>query len=212
MNVHKNAVLTPRGREQLIERLQSGESKASAAAAVGVSRQTARKWEKRMIEEGSTGLEDRSSRPHHSPTKVRRVQERQIRRLRGKRWTQAAIADSLGMAISTVGAVCRRLGLGRLPELERRPPIVRYERERAGELIHLDIKKLARIEPWGTESTAIAAGPPTGPAGSSCTYASTTRAEWPTPRSCPTRRASPARTSYGVPSPGSRSEASASRG
>ena len=146
MNVHKNAVLTPRGREQLVERLQAGESKASAAAAVGVSRQTARKWERRMAEEGAAGLEDRSSRPHRSPTQVRRVRERQIARLRRKRWTQAAIAEALGMALSTVGAVCRRLGLGRLPEFERRPPIVRYERERAGEMIHLDIKKLARIE------------------------------------------------------------------
>lgn len=149
MNVHKNAVLTPRGREQLVERLQAGESKASAAAAVGVSRQTARKWERRMAEEGAAGLEDRSSRPHRSPTQVRRVRERQIARLRRKRWTQAAIAEALGMALSTVGAVCRRLGLGRLPEFERRPPIVRYERERAGEMIHLDIKKLARIERVG---------------------------------------------------------------
>jgi transposase InsO family protein len=149
VNVHKNAVLTPRGREQLVERLQAGESKASAAAAVGVSRQTARKWERRMAEEGAAGLEDRSSRPHRSPTQVRRVRERQIARLRRKRWTQAAIAEALGMALSTVGAVCRRLGLGRLPEFERRPPIVRYERERAGEMIHLDIKKLARIERVG---------------------------------------------------------------
>ena len=149
MNVHKNAVLTPRGREQLVKRLKAGESKASAAAAVGVSRQTAWKWEKRLAEEGAVGLRDRSSRPHRSPTQVRRAQERQIKRLREKRWTQAAIADALGMALSTVGAVCRRLGLGRLPELERRPPIVRYERDRAGELIHLDIKKLARIERVG---------------------------------------------------------------
>lgn len=149
MNVHKNAVLTPRGREQLVQRLQAGESKASAAAAVGVSRRTARKWEKRMAEEGAAGLQDRSSRPHRSPTQVRRVRQRQIKRLREKRWTQAAIADHLGMPLSTVGAVCRRLGLGRLPDTERRPPIVRYERDRAGELIHLDIKKLARIERVG---------------------------------------------------------------
>jgi len=72
-----------------------------------------------------------------------------VLRLRRKRWTQAAIADHLGMPLSTVGVVCRRGGLGRLPDLERRPPIVRYERERAGELIHLDIKKLARIEAVG---------------------------------------------------------------
>ena len=102
-----------------------------------------------MAEEGSEGLQDRSSRPHHSPRQIRRVRERQIARLRRQRWTQAAIAESLGMALSTVGAVCRRLGLGRLPVTDRRPPIVRYERDRAGELIHLDIKKLARIERVG---------------------------------------------------------------
>lgn len=67
MNVHKNAVLTPRGREQLIERLKSGESKASAAGAVGVSRQTVWKLEKRMSDEGAAGLRDRNSRPHRSP-------------------------------------------------------------------------------------------------------------------------------------------------
>jgi transposase InsO family protein len=70
-------------------------------------------------------------------------------RLRRKRWTQAAIAEHLQMPLSTVGAVCRRHGVGRLPDLEARPPVVRYERENAGELVHLDIKKLARIERIG---------------------------------------------------------------
>jgi transposase InsO family protein len=149
VNVHKNAVLTPRGREQLLDRIEAGESRAAAAAAVGVSRRTAWKWEARKAAEGIEGLQDRSSRPHRSPTRVRRTQARQIKRLREKRWTQAAIAEWLGMPLSTVGAVCRRLGLGRLSALERRPPIVRYERARAGELIHLDIKKLARIERVG---------------------------------------------------------------
>jgi transposase InsO family protein len=88
---------------------------------------------------------DRSSRPERSPSRVRRTRERQIVRLRKKRWTQAAIAEQLKMAMSTVGAVCRRNGVGRLRDLEPRPPVVRYEREKAGELIHLDIKKLARI-------------------------------------------------------------------
>jgi len=77
------------------------------------------------------------------------ARERQVLRLRRKRWTQAAIADHLQMPLSTVGVVCRRNGLGRLPNQETRPPVVRYERERAGELIHLDIKKLARIERVG---------------------------------------------------------------
>jgi transposase InsO family protein len=70
-------------------------------------------------------------------------------RLREKRWTQAAIAEHLKMPVSTVGAVCRRHEVGRLRGLEPRPPVVRYERENAGELVHLDIKKLARIERIG---------------------------------------------------------------
>lgn len=149
MNVHKNAPLTPRGREQLIERVQSGESVATVAAGAPLSERSLWKWMGRERNEGRAGLEDRSSRPHRSPNRVHRVRERQVLRLRHKRWSQAAIADYLGMALSTVGAVCRRGGLGRLPDPEPRPPIVRYERERAGELIHLDIKKLARIEAVG---------------------------------------------------------------
>ncbi len=149
MNVHKNAPLTPLGRGQLIERVRNGESVASVAAATGVSERTVWKWIGRERRSGQAGLMDRSSRPHRSPTRVKRARERQIGRLRRKRWTQTAISEHLKMPFSTVGAVCRRLGLGRLPDLEPRPPIVRYERKRAGELIHLDIKKLARIERIG---------------------------------------------------------------
>ena len=149
MNVHKNAPHTPGGRERLIERVEAGESVASVAAGASMSERALWKWIGRYRREGRSGLEDRSSRPHRSPNRVQRVRERQIVRLREKRWTQAAIADHFGMAMSTVGAVCRRHGVGRLRDLEPRPPVVRYQRERAGELIHLDIKKLARIERIG---------------------------------------------------------------
>lgn len=149
MNVHKNAPHTPGGRERLIERVEAGESVASVAAGASMSERALWKWIGRYRKEGRSGLEDRSSRPHRSPNRVQRVRERQIVRLREKRWTQAAIADHFGMAMSTVGAVCRRHGVGRLRDLEPRPPVVRYQRERAGELIHLDIKKLARIERIG---------------------------------------------------------------
>ena len=149
MNVHKNAPHTPGGRERLIERVEAGESVASVAAGASMSERALWKWIGRYRREGRPGLEDRSSRPHRSPKRVQRVRERQIVRLREKRWTQVAIADHFGMAMSTVGAVCRRNGVGRLRDLEPRPPVVRYQRERAGELIHLDIKKLARIERIG---------------------------------------------------------------
>jgi transposase InsO family protein len=149
VNVHKNAVLTPRGREQFTDRIDAGESVAGASAAVGVSERTGWKWLGRRRAEGLKGLVDRSSRPHRSPNRVRRTRERQVVRLRRKRWTQAAIAEHLAMPLSTVGAVCRRHEVGRLRDLEPRPPVVRYERENAGELVHLDIKKLARIERIG---------------------------------------------------------------
>lgn len=149
MNVHKNAVLTPRGREHFTNRIDAGESVAAASAAVGVSERTGWKWLGRRRAEGLEGLVDRSSRPHRCPHRVRRTRERQIVRLRQKRWTQAAIAEHLQIPLSTVGAVCRRHGVGRLQDVTPRPPVVRYERAGAGELIHLDIKKLARIERVG---------------------------------------------------------------
>ena len=137
---------------------------------------------------GCEALQDRSSRPHRSPGRVHRTRERQVVRLRRKRWTQAAIADHLKMPLSTVGAVCRRNGVGRLRDLEPRPPVVRYERENAGELIHLDIKKLARIERIGHRIHGDRSRRSRARAGSTCTCASTTRAASLTPRSCPTRR------------------------
>ena len=133
----------------MLTRLEAGESGAAAAAAVGVSERTVWKWRARWREGGTEALRDRSSRPNRSPHRVRRNRERLIVRLRRKRWTQAAIAEHLKVPVSTVGAVCRRNGVGRLRDLEPRPPVVRYEREKAGELIHLDIKKLARIERIG---------------------------------------------------------------
>lgn len=133
----------------MVTRLEAGESGAAAAAAVGVSERTVWKWRARWREGGTEALRDRSSRPKRSPNQVRRTRERAIVRLRRKRWTQAAIAEHLQVPVSTVGAVCRRNGVGRLRDLEPRPPVVRYEREKAGELIHLDIKKLARIERIG---------------------------------------------------------------
>lgn len=149
MNVHKNAQLTPRGREQLVARVVAGEPAAEVAAGSGVSVRTVWKWVARQRAGGSAALLDRSSRPRRSPHQVRRARERQVLRLRERRWTQAAIAGALQMPLSTVGSVCRRRGMGRLPNLETRPPVVRYERKHAGELVHLDTKKLARIERVG---------------------------------------------------------------
>ena len=149
MNVHKNAKLTPAGRALLVERVHRGESPREVSAALGVSVRTVYKWLKRWEEGGERALEDRSSRPHHSPRRLSRARRREIERLRRKRWSTPRIAHRLSIPLSTVGVTVRRLGLGRLPRLEPAPPVIRYERACAGELVHLDIKQLARIEAVG---------------------------------------------------------------
>lgn len=146
MNSHNNARLGFAGRVCLVTRVQDdGWGAAAAAAAFGISVQTARKWLRRYRAEGRDGLRDRSSRPHHSPRQVSAQLERRIAQLRARRRSGPQIADAVHRSLSTVGDVLRRLGLGRLPSLTPRPPIVRYERERPGELLHIDAKKLGRI-------------------------------------------------------------------
>ena len=148
MNSHKNARLGFAGRVCLIERvLRDGWSPSVAAASFGVSVQTVRKWLRRYRAEGSSGLSDRSSRPRRSPRRLAPRLEQRIARLRAQRKSGPAIADALGLSLSTVGDVLRRLGLGRLPPVVPRPAIVRYERAEPGELLHLDTKKLGRIGP-----------------------------------------------------------------
>lgn len=146
MNIHKNARLTPRSREQLVKRVQSGEHPERVAAGLGVSVRTVYKWMRRWKMEGERGLLDRSSRPRLSPRRLTRQTERSILRLRTKRWTSVRISEHLGVPLSTTGAVLRRHGLGRLKDLEPREPVIRYQWNQPGEMVHLDIKKLGRIE------------------------------------------------------------------
>lgn len=146
MNSHKNARLGFTGRVCLVERvLEDGWSTTQAALAFSVSDRTVRKWLARFRTEGRPGLADRSSRPHHSPRQTRPARERRIASRRDRRQTGAQIARALHLPRSTVGDVLRRLGRGRLPPVVPRPPVVRYERERPGELLHVDAKKLGRI-------------------------------------------------------------------
>src|SRR5688500_9596192 len=146
VNSHKNARLTPAGRAVLVRRvLEKQEPMPRVAWGMGVSERTARKWIRRYRSEGESGLVDRSSRPHRSPRALPRTKRRQIQKLRQQRRSSLYIAQELQLPVSTVVLVQRRLGLNRLRRLEPPQPIVRYERARPGELLHLDVKKLGRI-------------------------------------------------------------------
>jgi transposase InsO family protein len=146
MKLHANARLSLKGRELLVDRVQgAGWSLTQAAEAAGVSDRTARKWLGRYRAEGPTGLLDRSSAP---ATVANRTDERRVQAiaaLRRLRMTAAEIAEVLDMALSTVSAILTRIGMGKLGRLGLEPA-VRYERQRPGELIHIDVKKLGRIQ------------------------------------------------------------------
>lgn len=125
--------------------VDEGWSVRAASAAAGVSERTCHKWLGRRRRGASEDFTDRSSAPRRCPRRVseRRVEE--IEQLRRRRMTGPAIAQRLGMPRSTVGLMLRRLGLGKLKHLDPKPQIIRYERSRPGEMIHLDIKKLGRF-------------------------------------------------------------------
>jgi transposase InsO family protein len=146
MKLHRNARLSVKGRELLVERIErAGWSPAQAADAAGVSDRTARKWLARYRAEGPEGLLDRSSAPS---TVANRTDQRRIEviaALRRLRMTGAQIAECLEMALSTVSGVLTRIGMGKLGRIGLEPA-QRYERARPGELLHIDVKKLGRIQ------------------------------------------------------------------
>jgi len=146
MKLHRNAALSWRGRRQLAERVVvEGWTLRAAAEAAGVSVRCARKWVGRYRLEGESGLVDRSSAPRHVANRTPAERVEAIVALRCLRFTAAEIADTLEMALSTVSGVLRRLGLGRLSRIGLERPI-RYERSRPGELVHVDVKRLGRIQ------------------------------------------------------------------
>ena len=150
MNVHKNAKLTPAGRALLVQRVvEQRARRAAVAAAFGVSPRTVGKWVGRWQREGSPGLVDRSSRPRRCPHQVPGRVVRRIERLRRQRRTGPEIAGLLGRPVATVGLVLRRLGLSRRRALEPQEPPHRYERAAAGELVHIDSKRLGRFQQIG---------------------------------------------------------------
>ena len=159
MDVHKNAPLTPSGREAMVRRVvEDGQTPQAVSEAVGVCPRTVRKWVDRFQAEGAAGLQDRSSRPHclRCPTPSETVAR--IAALRRQRWTAVQIARETGVSKATVSRILRRLGLNRLKALELAEPVRRYEREHPGELIHIDIKKLGKIGSVGHRITGRLTG------------------------------------------------------
>jgi transposase InsO family protein len=154
MNMHNNARLMPRGRLLMVQRVTDlGWMVRLAADAAGLSQRQAYRWLARYRAGGTAALADRSSAPQRCPHQVPAARVAEIERLRRQRLSGPAIARQLGMPTSTVGGGLRRLGLGRLGALEPRPPIVRYQRARPGELLHIDPKKLGRIAAVGHRIT-----------------------------------------------------------
>jgi transposase InsO family protein len=158
MNIHKNARLTPIGRERLVQAILSGQTPEAAAHAAGVCPRTARKWVARFETEGRAGLVDRSSRPNrlYRPTPAAIV--KQVEVLRRQRFTGKHIAADLGVSPATVSRILRRLGLNRMRDLEPAEPVRRYEREHPGDMIHIDIKKLGRFDKVGHRITGDRTG------------------------------------------------------
>ncbi|MDP1837817.1 MAG: IS481 family transposase [Reyranella sp.] len=158
MDIHKNARLTPHGRERLVKMIVSGQTPQAASEAAGVCPRTGRKWADRFKQEGLAGLQDRSWRPHrlYRPTPPEVIER--IESLRRQRMPGNEIATTVGVSAATVSRVLKRLGLSKLSALEPAEPPRRYERENPGEMIHIDIKKLGKFNRIGHRITGDRTG------------------------------------------------------
>ena len=148
MNIHKNAKLTPKGREEMVRRLQT-QPAAVVAAGFGISVRTAHKWRKRYKQGGAAALQDASSRPFRCRTRLTAKDIQRIVALRKRRLTGDVISHRLGLCRSSVFRVLRRQGISRLCQLQPREPIQRFQWENPGQMLHIDIKKLGRIDGVG---------------------------------------------------------------
>lgn len=150
---HPNAVLTPAGRRRMVACvIVRGWTIEATAERFQLDAKTVRKWRDRFLAEGAAGLLDRSSRPHRSPARTAEPVRQQVVALRRRhRWGADHIGHELGLAASTVGAILRAEGLGRLDIGDRTSAeqVRRYQRDRPGELIHVDVKKVAAVPPGG---------------------------------------------------------------
>lgn len=147
MKLHANAPLGPKGRAVMVRRVvEGGWSLMEAAEAAGISERRCREWVRRYRTEGEPGLVDRPSAPKTVANRTEESRIEAIAALRRLRMTGAEIAEILGMALSTVSGVLTRIGLGKLSRLEPPEPPNRYVKERPGELLHIDVKKLVKIK------------------------------------------------------------------
>ena len=153
MNIHSNARTCPNSRATIAEHVKAKAWSPDQAFAMGVSVRTGFKWWKRYREEGVAGLQDRSSRPHRVPLGTPPERAELVLKLRRCRLTAQEIARKLKMPRSTVSAVLKRGGMARFRDLEPPAPIVRYEHDAPGDLLHLDVKRLARFNGVGHRIT-----------------------------------------------------------
>jgi transposase/ribosomal protein L30/L7E len=154
MDTHKNAPLTPKGRETMVRAvIERGLSKAEAARRFNATPKTVAKWVLRFRAEGAAGLQDRSSRPRSSPSQAAPATCARVAALRRQRCTGKQIAAEVGVSAATVSRILKRLGLNRLAALEPAEPVRRYERAAPGEIIHIDIKKLGKFNRIGHRIT-----------------------------------------------------------
>ena len=146
MNCHSRAKSNPRSRELIVQRVQAeGWSRRKAAEALGLSVRSVAKWLRRFREEGQPGLQDRTSRPRSSPTATSEILRRRVLELRKERFVGREISETIGLPRATVSRILRKANVGRLRSLQPPEPPNRYELPNPGDLLHIDIKKLARI-------------------------------------------------------------------
>lgn len=155
MNSHKNAPLTPEGRARMVRLVvEDGFTQSWVAMMFCVSRRTVGKWVRRFREEGEAGLVDRSSRPKRSPCETPAATRARMLELRVEyRLSAPEVAELVGVPVSTTARWLHRAGLGRLRPPQPDEPARRYERAAPGELVHVDVKKLARFHAVGHRIT-----------------------------------------------------------
>ena len=159
MDTHKNASLTPKGREALTRRvIEGGLSKEAAARQFNTTPETVAKWVGRFCAEGVAGLQDRSSKPRSSPSQTAPAVCAAVEALRRQRHTGAQIAAEVGVSAATISRILERRGLNRRSALEPAEPVRRYERAAPGEIVHIDIKKLGKFNRIGRRITGDRTG------------------------------------------------------